>query len=259
MALRGEDDKPDRQENDTRLSLTAREVSITVHELRGAGSVATGYLGMLKRGIGPPLSEQQLHMLDEIIKSSEKMMAIVKELSDIGKLDSGVLKLERKPLDVFSLVGEVAELVHKAKEYEVRLTLRGDDDGAPLSGDSTRLRMAFHAIFRAILREKPGPATVIAERRRVRRDGRTAAVVIVSDEASVQEAYEREPAPFFEKRGGLGLALPLARRVIEGHGGRLWSPKPVLVDDDAERPVDVERPGDALSRGSAIVSLPLTE
>ena len=259
MALRGEDDKPNRPENDTILSLTAREVSITVHELRGAGSVATGYLGMLKRGIGPPLSEQQLHMLDEIIKSSTKMMAIVNELSDIGKLDSGLIKLERTPLDVFSLVGEVAELVHKAKEYEVHLTLRGDERGAQLSGDSKRLRSAFHAIFRAILREKPAPATVVAERRRVRRDGRTAAIVIVSDEASVQEAYEREPAPFFEKRGGLGLALPLARRVIEGHGGRLWSPKPVRDDDDAERPADIERPRDPISRGSAIVSLPLTE
>jgi signal transduction histidine kinase len=29
--------------------------------------------------------------------------------------------------------------------------------------------------------------------------------------------------PFDEKRGGLGLAVPLARRVIEKHGGRVVS------------------------------------
>ena len=251
MALRGEDDKLDRQENDRLLSLTAREVSITVHELRGAGSVATGYLGMLKRGIGPPLNDQQLHMLEEIIKSSARMMAIVEELSEIGKFDAGSIKLERKPLDIFSLVGEVAELVHEARDREVHLTLRGNERGAPLSGDAKMLRRAFDAIFRAILREKPGPATVVAERRRVGPDGRTMAIVIVSDEASVQEAYEREPEPFFEKRGGLGLALPMARRVIEGHGGRLWSPKHVGED--------VDPPTDRITRGSAIVSLPLTE
>ena len=71
-------------------------------------------------------------------------------------------------------------------------------------------------------------------------------MVIVSEEATVQEAYDREPVSFFEKRGGLGLALPLAGRVIEGHGGRLSSPKPLLEDDP-------------LTRGSAIISLPITE
>jgi signal transduction histidine kinase len=87
---------------------------------------------------------------------------------------------------------------------------------------------------------------VIAERRFITRDGQTSAVVIISEDASVQDAYEREPAPFDEKRGGLGLALPLARRVIEGHSGRLWSPKP-------------QRDGDPVTRGSAIISLPITE
>jgi nitrogen fixation/metabolism regulation signal transduction histidine kinase len=144
------------------------------------------------------------------------------------------------------MTAEVAELVHEARDREVHLKVRGEERGAPMSGDTARLRTAFDAIFRAILREKPGPATVVAERRRVAQGGGAAAVVIVSDEASVQEAYEREPAPFYEKRGGLGLALPLARRVIEGHGGRLWSPTPSRDDDP-------------IARGSAIVSLPLTE
>jgi signal transduction histidine kinase len=171
-------------------------------------------------------------------------VAIVAELSDIGKLDGGVLSLARQPLDLFSLLGEVAELVHEASDREVVLKLHGSNTGAPMSGDPPRLRAAFDAIFRAILREKPGPATVVAQRRLEVRDGRHSAVVVVSDAASVQQAYETEPGPFDEKRGGLGLALPLARRVIEGHGGRVWSPS----GGDA-----------ALARASAIIALPLTE
>ena len=118
-----------------------------------------------------------------------------------------------------------------------------------MTGDATRLRTAFDAIFRAILREKPGPATVVAERRLDTRDGQTVArSLIVADDGSVQEAYDREPGPFDEKRGGLGLALPLARRVIEGHGGRIWSP--ANTSGSADSP-------DPLARGSAIISFPL--
>jgi K+-sensing histidine kinase KdpD len=218
-------------------------LSLAVHEFRTPASVVGGYLRMLQRDTDPPLSERQRHMVDEAEKSCARLVAIVSELSDIGKLDGGLIALARLPLDLFSLVGEVAELVHEARDREVHLELRGPNTGAPMAGDAPRLKAAFDAVFRAILREKPGPATVIAERRIDVRDGRSSAVVIVSDVASVQQAYEREPAPFDEHRGGMGLALPLARRVFDGHGGRLWSPKPSGGDD-------------AVARGSAIVSLP---
>jgi len=218
-------------------------VSLAVHEFRTPASVVGGYLRMLQRDADPPLSERQRRMVDEAEKSCARLVAIVAELSDIGKLDGGVISLARQPLDLFALVGEVAELVHEARDREVFLEMRGPTNGAPMSGDGPRLRAAFDAVFRGILREKPGPATVVAERRLDVRDGKSAAIVIVSDAASVAHAYEREPGPFDDKRGGLGLALPLARRVIEGHGGRLWSPS-----------------GDeALSRTSAVISLPITE
>ena len=219
-------------------------LSLAVHEFRTPASVVGGYLRMLQRDSDPPLSERQRRMVDEAEKSCARLVAIVAELSDIGKLDGGAMSLGRQPLDLFSLVGEVAELVHEAKDREVVLEMRGSNTGAPMIGDALRLRAAFSAIFRAILREAPGPARIVAERRLDVRGGVSSAVVIVSDASSVQQAYERDQGPFDDTRGGLGLALPLARRVIEGHGGRLWSP----AGGD-----------DALARGSAVISLPVTE
>ena len=172
-------------------------LSLAVHELRTPASVVGGYLRMLQKDNDPPMSERQRRMIDEAAKSCARLVAIV------------------------------AELVREAKDRNVILELRGPSDGATITGDAMRLRTAFDAIFRAILREKPGPATVVAERRRDTRDGQPCAVLIVADEASVQEAYEREPGAFDDKRGGMGLALPVARRVIEGHGGRIWSPAAV--------------------------------
>ena len=194
------------------------------------------------------MSERQRRMIDEAEKSCARLVAIVAELSDIGKLDSGAIRFAQQPLDLFSLVEKVAELVHEAEERDVHLKLIGPSDGATITGDTTRLQTAIDAIFRAILREKPGPATVVAERRLETRDGRTSALLLVGDEGRVQEAYVQAPGPFDDKRGGLGLALPLARRVIEGHGGRIWSP--ANTSGNADSP-------DPLSRGSALISFPL--
>jgi len=220
-------------------------LSLAVHELRTPASVVAGYLGMIQRDTTTPLNERHAKMIDEAAKSCARIAEIVEEISVVGKLDTGEITFSRQPVDVFALISEVAELVHEGRDREVHLQVRGEDHGASLSGDGPRLRAAFTAVFRAILREKSGPLTVISDRRVVTSDGRTSAVVIVSDEATVQEAYEREPGPFvWKERGGLGLTLPLARRTIEGHDGRLWSPKPILENDP-------------LTRGSAIISLPI--
>lgn len=232
-------------------------MSLAVHELRTPLSVVGGYLRMILRDANAPLTERQRKMIEEAEKSCGRLVGIVSELSEVAKLDGGSIQLARQPIDVFNLIAQVAVLVHEAKDRDVRLEVRGAADGATITGDAARLRVAFDAIFRAILREKPGQVTVVADRRIEMIDGRQYAVLVIAEDESVQAAYGSPVGMFNEKRGGLGLALPLARRVIEGHGGRIWSPATAggpgaeqssAADDD-----------DPLARGSAIISLPITE
>lgn len=220
-------------------------LSLAVHELRTPCSIVAGYLRLLMREGGDPLTDQQRKMITEAEKSCTRFIALIAELSEISKLDSGSITLAERPFDVFSLVREVAGLVHEAQDRDVRLVARGDETGAPATGDPDRLRPAFDAIFRAILREKASAVTVVAERRLATLDGRASAVVVVADEADVQMVYDSPQAAFDVKRGGLGLALPLARRVIERHGGQLWAPAP--------------RAGEERASGSALIALPITE
>jgi signal transduction histidine kinase len=216
-------------------------LSLAVHEFRTPASVVGGYLRMLRGD--PDLNERQRKMISEAEKSCARLVEIVAELSDVGKLDSGAISLTRQPLDLFALTREVAELVHEGEEREVHLTVRGGETGATIAGDATRLRQALNAIFRAILREKGGPATVVAEQRVDVHDQRNWAVVVVAEDDSVAAAYDAPPGVFNDKRGGMGLALPLARRVIMGLGGSIWSPAAP----------------EALARGAIVLRLPLTE
>src|SRR5438093_4751973 len=149
----------------TRDTSYTQLISLAVHEFRTPASVVGGYLRMLARDPDPSLSERHRKMIDEAEKSCARLVALIAELSDIGKLDAGLITVARQPIDLFELIQEVAEAVHEAEDREVQLEVRGPSKGAAVLGDSARLRAAFQAIFRAILRETAGPATIVAERR----------------------------------------------------------------------------------------------
>jgi signal transduction histidine kinase len=230
-------------------------ISLAVHEFRSPAGVVSGYLRMLQRDTDESLTPRHRRLIDEAAKSCARFVQLVEELSAVGKLDDGRIPMDRKPIDLFRLVDEVAELVHEARDREVFLTVSGPSIGAPMLGDVKLLRQSLDGVFRAIVREKPRHTTVVVERRIEKTNDGPAAILIVAEADSVQAAYDREPGPFlYTPRGGVGLALAIARRVIDGLGGRLWAPFPV-----EGLPEPGLMPKDPLARGSAIISLPITE
>ena len=223
----------------------SRLLSLAAHEFRTPASVVGGYLRMLQRDGEQPLSERQRKMVDEAEKSCARLVGLISELSEISKLDGGTAATKTETFDLFQLINEMAAGVHEARDREVVFVVRGDAAGARVTGDQTRIRAAFDALFRAILREQPGQVTVAAACRRSP-DG--SAVVVVAQDADVQRAYDAPATPFDEKRGGLGLALPIACRVIARHGGRVWSP---ALDSQSESGL--------AGRSAVLISLPVAE
>lgn len=216
-------------------------ISLAAHELRTPANVVGGYLRMLQREVDPPLADRQRKMLDEAEKSFARLVTLINQLGDIARLDGGLVTLNRQQIDLFVLARDVAVGLHEAEERAVLFEVRGVDSGALMTGDLDRLRTALGAIFRAIVHETAGPCTLVADRRLVGDGSATSALIVVAEEASVQTAYDSRPAVFDDKRGGLGLALPMARRIVEAHGGRLWAP--------AE--------GDRAARGAALMAFPI--
>src|SRR5262249_33965089 len=84
---------------DSSLDSYPRLLSLAVHEFRTPASVVGGYLRMLQRDTDAQLSERQRKMIDEAERSCARLVAIVAEMSDIAKLDAGVITLTRQPLE----------------------------------------------------------------------------------------------------------------------------------------------------------------
>jgi len=229
----------------------AELLSLAVHEFRGPTTVVGGYLRMLQKDVQPALDERQKKLVDEAAKSTARIAEMIAEMSELSKLDAGEAVMRTERFDLFSAVAEVAATMHEAADRGVVLHVRGESVEASITGDPARVRIALSAFLRAILREQP-PDGVVAVERRIVREGNTAsAVVVIARENDVQQSYETARAPLEEKRGGLGLLLPIGRRVIERCGGHVWSPP----GDETLPLAEFEK----IRKSAIVISVPLVE
>jgi len=199
-------------------------MSLAVHELRTPVTVVSGYLRMVLKEQGGPLSEKQRRMLEEAERSCNRISALVAEMSEFGKLESRELSLTQQDFDLRELIQELASGMHEGDDRGVRVEARGDQP-APVAGDRARVSAAIKALVQSAVRERGEPGVIVVQCSIGNGPPRSAVVAI--GEESIVSNLENPPdaaaAAFDEWRGGLGLALPVARHVIEAHGGTLWS------------------------------------
>src|SRR5436309_69636 len=199
---------------------SGRLLSLAVHELRTPAGIVGGYLRMLERE--SPLNERQRKMVAEAQKACQQLVGLIEELSEIQKLDANLIALERQPFELFHIVGEAVE--EARRQGDVQLQVTGQTTGAPVDGDVARLKAAVATVLRAVLRDTAPDTPVVVDRQLKDVDGVPSAVVIIADQERAAAPLDADSAPFDEGRGGLGLAVPIARRIIRRHGGQVRSP-----------------------------------
>jgi signal transduction histidine kinase len=193
------------------------------HELRTPLGALRAMLENLVDGVEPADAETLAAMLGHV----ERLGALVEQLLELSKLESGAVPLERAPLRASSLLGRVADdWRQQAKARDVRLRVCVEPEGLALNGDEARLHQVVSNLVANAVRHAPAGTTVTAA---ARMNGRGVRLEVTDEGPGIPPAEaERVFERFYRSDharssgdGGSGLGLAIARWIVELHDGTI--------------------------------------
>lgn len=204
-----------------------RLLSLSVHELRTPISVVAGYLRMVLKDPAGTLDERYRRMLEEAEKSCGRLSALVAEMSDLSALEAGTAAFKKVPVDIRSVLTAAIGALAPLPDRNVTVELRAGGGQAIVQGDAPRLQTALTSVLHGLRREVVTSDILIVNERTAPYNGQPASWIAIADAENIDAvtgAELQDLTVFDEWRGGCGLSLAVARRVIDRHQGSIWSP-----------------------------------
>jgi signal transduction histidine kinase len=130
-------------------------------------------------------------------------------------------------VDLRTLLAEAIAALPPMPDREVTVELQPGEDATIVQGDATRLRAALSALIVALRRELVTTDRLLVRTSSSNVNGTRAVVIAFGDEEQLPAIVTADVSAlprFDEWRGGSGLSLAVARRVIGQHGGALLGP-----------------------------------
>ncbi len=202
------------------------------HELSTPLTPIVGYLKILKTKRLGALDERQEKVVDAMLGSAERLSRVLDNLSDFSSLESGVYPIRRAPFDPAAAIRALVEETKPiARDRRVGLDLIDAAGGRTLTGDELKLRQAVGNLLENALKFSPPGAQVLVE---LLGDAEGLTISLFDQGPGVPgDRRERVFEPFVRSESvgpgrtpGAGLGLPVAKRIVEAHGGRIWLESP---------------------------------
>jgi|GEM_PF-2527025 len=208
----------------------SRFLSTMSHEIRTPMNTILGMVDVLR---DTPLSPRQHEFLRTLELAGEALMALLADILELSKIESGILELARTPYDPAGLARQCADmLAPQAAARDLRLTCRiAPDCPRQAWGDPGRLRQILINLLGNAIKFTPAGEVCLELAGGVSSLGRDELVVSVSDtgigipadkQRAIFQAFTQLDSSTTRAYGGTGLGLAISTLLAEGLGGRLW-------------------------------------
>jgi signal transduction histidine kinase len=211
-------------------------ISVAAHELKTPITLIEGYASMmddlLKQGTGADLNS----LLTGMNTGINRLRSIVDDMIDVSMIDNELLQLNFQPAQVSQMVDvlylEAEATVRKRKLIVDIKDFEGNKQWIYM--DATRITQALRNVLNNAIKYTPDGGTITIDGRTlpgfievIVRD--TGIGISTEDQAVIFEKFGQlgnvglhSSGKTKFKGGGPGLGLPIARGILEAHGGAIW-------------------------------------
>jgi two-component system cell cycle sensor histidine kinase PleC len=203
-------------------------LAVMSHELRTPLNAIIGFSGMMSDRMFGPLSDRYVEYADIIGTSGKHLLAIITDILDLAKADADKLILAEEQVDVAEVVQLASEIVMQmAQRSQVTIAMQVADLLPPLIGDASKLVQILVNLLSNAVKFTPAGGRVLLKIERCVGQGlafrvEDTGVGMSSDQIPMAlEPFGQIANSLSRKHDGVGLGLPLSKRLIELHGGSI--------------------------------------
>jgi signal transduction histidine kinase len=203
-------------------------LSVTSHELRTPMSIIKGYIQMMLKGNLGTISNEQKKALDIILQNSNRLDALIQDILDISRLESGTMKFIPERTNVKNMVEQTIETMQSiADTKNIKINIRLEENTPDLIIDQERVKQVIvNLLNNAIKFSNEGSIITIFVRKtrnyvlfEIQDFGRG---IPTDKQDKIFEIFYQTDSERDRKFGGVGLGLAISRGIILAHGGNIW-------------------------------------
>ncbi|MBC8160220.1 MAG: GAF domain-containing protein [Roseiflexaceae bacterium] len=204
-------------------------ISGVSHELRTPLTAIKGYVDLLNMGAAGPVSEAQQSFLGVIKNNANRLMDLINDILEIGRLDANKIQLHIEPIDMREIFRDALQTLRSEIERkQMRVSIEVADDLPKIGGDERRLtqvvlNMLSNAVKYTYIQGQIELRASLNRSGMLQVDVEDNGVGISAEQQQyLFRRFYRADNPLREEAGGTGLGLAIAKSFIELHGGEMW-------------------------------------
>jgi signal transduction histidine kinase len=198
------------------------------HELRTPLNAIIGFSDlMLTQQFGPIGNHRYLEYVGDIHRSGMQLLALIDDLLDLSRIDAGKTELLEQTVSLRRVITDACRMTElQAKESLIHIAIELPNNLPYVCGDERRILQIVLNLLSNAIKFTPRAGTVTI---RVFRSASGLALEVTDtgigiaevDLPKVFERFGQVDNTLSGKHKGTGLGLPLAKELIELHGGDL--------------------------------------